>query len=86
MELIEVPPAVLKLDLSLIRGIDSASDAHAHMLISLISLAHSVGAKTLAEGVETAAELAACSDLGIDLIQGYWLGKPIEGFQQRADH
>lgn len=86
MELIEVPPSVLKLDLSLIRGIDAASDAHRQMLTSLISVAQSVGAKTLAEGVETAQELQACSALGIDLIQGYWLGKPMDGFQQQANH
>lgn len=82
MELIEVPPSVLKFDISLIRGIDRAPAAHRHLVASLINVANTVGAKTLAEGVETAAELSACTELGIDYIQGYWLGRPMDAFQQ----
>jgi EAL domain-containing protein (putative c-di-GMP-specific phosphodiesterase class I)/CheY-like chemotaxis protein len=44
----------------------------------LVELAGKVGAKTLAEGIETEDEYATCRDLGIDLIQGYYFAHPQE--------
>ena len=44
----------------------------------LVNLGHKVGAKTLAEGIETEEEYVACRDLGIDLIQGYYFARPQE--------
>nr|MDQ3282919.1 EAL domain-containing protein [Acidobacteriota bacterium] len=44
----------------------------------LVDLAGKVGAKTLAEGIETEEEFAACRDLGVDLIQGYYFAHPQE--------
>lgn len=44
----------------------------------LVDLAAKTGAKTLAEGIETVEEYEACRDLGVDLIQGYYLGHPHE--------
>jgi EAL domain-containing protein (putative c-di-GMP-specific phosphodiesterase class I)/CheY-like chemotaxis protein len=44
----------------------------------LVELGAKVGAKTLAEGIETEEEYAACRDLGIDLIQGYYFAHPQE--------
>jgi EAL domain-containing protein (putative c-di-GMP-specific phosphodiesterase class I)/FixJ family two-component response regulator len=44
----------------------------------LVDLGAKVGSKTLAEGVETFEEYEACRDLGIDLIQGYYLAHPQE--------
>src|SRR5256714_15184921 len=38
----------------------------------LVELAGKIGAKTIAEGIETAEEYESCRDLGIDLIQGYY--------------
>jgi EAL domain-containing protein (putative c-di-GMP-specific phosphodiesterase class I)/DNA-binding response OmpR family regulator len=44
----------------------------------LVELAAKVGARTLAEGVETQEEYETCRDLGIDLIQGYYFAHPQE--------
>jgi EAL domain-containing protein (putative c-di-GMP-specific phosphodiesterase class I) len=37
-----------------------------------------LGIVTLAEGVETAAEAAACRKLGFELMQGFYFGRPAE--------
>lgn len=42
----------------------------------LVDLAAKIGAKTLAEGIETIEEYDWCRDLGVDLIQGYYLAHP----------
>jgi EAL domain-containing protein (putative c-di-GMP-specific phosphodiesterase class I)/FixJ family two-component response regulator len=42
----------------------------------LVDLAAKIGAKTLAEGIETIEEFDQCRDLGVDLIQGYYLAHP----------
>ena len=44
----------------------------------LVELSGKIGAKTIAEGIETVEEFETCRDLGIDLIQGYYLAHPQE--------
>ncbi|HEX9160498.1 MAG TPA: EAL domain-containing protein, partial [Thermoanaerobaculia bacterium] len=44
----------------------------------LVDLAGKIGAKTIAEGIETIEEFETCRDLGIDLIQGYYMAHPHE--------
>ena len=44
----------------------------------LVDLAGKIGAKTIAEGIETVTEYETCRDLGIDLIQGYYFARPQE--------
>lgn len=44
----------------------------------LVDLAGKIGAKTIAEGIETVEEFETCRDLGIDLIQGYYVAHPHE--------
>jgi EAL domain-containing protein (putative c-di-GMP-specific phosphodiesterase class I)/CheY-like chemotaxis protein/GGDEF domain-containing protein len=44
----------------------------------LVDLAAKIGAKTIAEGIETVEEYETCRDLGIDLIQGYYVAHPQE--------
>ncbi|MBV9494115.1 MAG: EAL domain-containing protein [Acidobacteria bacterium] len=44
----------------------------------LVDLAGKIGAKTIAEGIETVEEYEACRDLGIDLLQGYFFAHPQE--------
>jgi diguanylate cyclase (GGDEF)-like protein len=68
-------PAYLKLDRSLIRGIDADPD-RAALLRALAGYAEHTGALLVAEGVETEAELEAVAALGVPLVQGYWFGRP----------
>ena len=44
----------------------------------LVELAGKINAKTIAEGIETAEEYETCRNLGIDLLQGYYLAHPQE--------
>ncbi len=76
LELVEVPPDVLKFDISLIRNIDKAPAAQQTMLQTLVNLVKDLGVVCLAEGVETRGELEACLQMGFELMQGYYLGKP----------
>jgi EAL domain-containing protein (putative c-di-GMP-specific phosphodiesterase class I)/CheY-like chemotaxis protein len=44
----------------------------------LVDLSGKINAKTIAEGIETQEEYETCRDLGIDLLQGYYLAHPQE--------
>ncbi len=68
-------PSYLKIDRLLISDIHSDSKKQ-HFVKSIVEFASSNGVKTLAEGVETSAELKMVIDLGVDLIQGYYTAKP----------
>ncbi|MEV4596259.1 EAL domain-containing protein [Amycolatopsis sp. NPDC049253] len=66
----------LKIDRSFITGIADSRDAAA-IVASIIAMAHAVGLTVVAEGVETAEELALLRQLGCDQAQGYHLGRPL---------
>ena len=73
--IVELAPAMVKLDRSLVAGIaeDSAREA---VVTGMVRFAESADHMLLAEGVETRAELAALRRLGVQLGQGYLLGRP----------
>ena len=81
LELTEVPADVLKFDMSLIRDIDRAAEPRRDLLRSLVAVARDAGSLTLAEGVETEAEHAACVELGFELGQGFYYGRPMPSQQ-----
>ncbi len=68
-------PDLLKLDVSLVRDLDGHPPQRA-LVAAMAAFAASTGARTVAEGVETAAELAVLRELGVDLAQGYHLARP----------
>jgi EAL domain-containing protein (putative c-di-GMP-specific phosphodiesterase class I) len=68
-------PEVVKLDMSLIRGIESAP-VKRHVVDSMTRLCRDLDMRVVAEGIETTAELATILDLGCDYLQGYLLGLP----------
>ena len=70
------PVQELKIDRSLVAGIRPGSDGEV-ILRSTIELGHSMGLSVTAEGVETVDEYDLLSNLGIDHIQGYLIGKPM---------
>lgn len=71
-----LPANILKIDQSFVRDMrtDSASLA---IVSSIIRLADSLGMETIAEGVETADELALLEQQGCRLMQGYHFSKPL---------
>ena len=76
-------PTYLKLDRSLVRGIDTDTD-RAALLRALVGYAEHTGAQLVAEGVETKEELDTITALGIPLIQGYYLGRPAPPWPEPA--
>ena len=68
---------VLKLDMSIIRHASATSDYS--ILRYAVLLADGMRLKTVAEGVETADQVAALKVLGCDYIQGYYYSKPLPG-------
>lgn len=74
--ILSIEPDVLKLDMSLTRGI--AGDLKRRALASaLIAFARETQMSIVAEGVETAAELATLRELGVTHGQGYYLARPL---------
>ncbi len=65
---------VVKIDLSLVHG--AREDQTLSVLTSLVQMADRWGAVTIAEGVETPAQLRTIRRLGISAAQGYLLGRP----------
>lgn len=76
VELTEVSPDVLKFDMQLIRGIDSAGPRRQELLAALVRMAIGLGTVPLAEGIETEGEHEVCRQLGFQLGQGYLYGRP----------
>jgi EAL domain-containing protein (putative c-di-GMP-specific phosphodiesterase class I) len=71
----QLVPEVVKLDMSLVRGIHQ--DAVRQKLVrSMTALCHEMSMLVVAEGVETRPELDTVVGLGCDLIQGYYFGRP----------
>jgi len=70
------PAQTVKIDRSFISGLPTDGDDTA-ITQAVIAMAHSLGLKVVAEGVETAAQLALLRKLGCDEAQGYLLGRPM---------
>jgi EAL domain-containing protein (putative c-di-GMP-specific phosphodiesterase class I) len=70
-----IRPDLIKLDRSLIEGID-ADETRAALVESFVHFARQIGAGLCAEGVETREELRALSDLEVMTAQGYLLARP----------
>ena len=77
-------PNYVKIDRLLISDINE-DDKKQHFVKSMIDFAHANGFMALAEGVETAAELKVVVQMGIDLLQGYYLGRPTFDILQEID-
>jgi EAL domain-containing protein (putative c-di-GMP-specific phosphodiesterase class I)/ActR/RegA family two-component response regulator len=73
--ILKLAPDIIKLDLQLTRDVDS-DPAKRALTAALVRFAADIGALITAEGIETAAELGALRDLGIEYGQGYYLGRP----------
>ncbi len=74
--ILNLAPDIIKLDISITRNIDSDYSRRA-LAAALIGFATSTNSKIVAEGVETAAELAVLRQLGVNKVQGFFLGKPM---------
>ena len=76
LELVEIKPDYLKFDISLVRNLDQASSAHQQLVESLVRIARDLEVAPLAEGVETAGQSEICEQIGFELGQGFYYGRP----------
>ena len=70
------PFDTLKIDREFITNI-TEDRADRELVNAAIAMAHSLGLKVVAEGVETPAQLALLTSLGCELAQGYLFSKPL---------
>jgi len=73
--IVELRADFVKLDISVIRGIDTDIGRQA-LVVGMRHFARAAGCRLIAEGVETAAEATAAAALGTELGQGYLFGTP----------
>ena len=66
----------LKIDRACVAGAQEKPSARA-IFESSVNLAKLLGISSVAEGAEDAQDLALCRELGVDLIQGYYIAKPM---------
>lgn len=74
-QIVDIAPDIIKLDMSLTRGIDSDT-RRASLASALVSFAHEIDSIIVAEGIETGAELKALRQIGVQCGQGYFLSRP----------
>ncbi|WP_127143289.1 EAL domain-containing protein [Pelagibacterium montanilacus] len=68
-------PDVIKIDMELVRNIDSHARRHA-IVSGIATIGRDLGLTIIAEGIERHAERQALADLGITLFQGYLFARP----------
>ncbi|OYW44416.1 MAG: diguanylate phosphodiesterase [Sphingomonadales bacterium 32-68-7] len=68
----------IKIDMGLIRGVD-ASKPRRQIVDATVRLVRELGIAVIAEGVETAGELAVLRDIGVRYVQGFYLARPALG-------
>ncbi len=73
--LADLNPDLIKIDRELVQGA-AKSEMHRIIVRALVQIARASGSLVLAEGVETEEELALMKSFGIDLFQGFLLGRP----------
>ncbi|MZP28991.1 EAL domain-containing protein [Heliobacterium undosum] len=71
----ELQPDFIKIDMSLVRDIDTSSIKQA-LMETFVTFGRKIGAKIVAEGIETEKELRFLCQIGVDIGQGFFIGRP----------
>jgi EAL domain-containing protein (putative c-di-GMP-specific phosphodiesterase class I) len=82
--LCDYPADYVKIDRHFVSKLD-ATPRKRHIVKQIVQTAHMLGARVIAEGVETEAEFVICRDLGCDLVQGYFVARPTTHFGELQD-
>jgi len=77
-------PDYLKIDRFLITNLEKEVKKR-KFCSHITNLAHFFGISVIAEGVETEKEFLTCRDMGVDLIQGYFIQKPVTDIAKLND-
>ena len=75
-QLKKMPVEILKIDRSFVQDVTTNPD-DAAIVNAVITMAHRLGLKVIAEGVENQAQLDHLREQGCDFAQGYFLGRPL---------
>lgn len=75
--IVDLKADFVKLDIGLIRGVDTDAARQA-MIVALCHFASNTKCQLIAEGVETRDEARTVKSLGVAFGQGYWYGRPME--------
>lgn len=82
--LYDYEPDYIKIDRFFIT--DIGKSGRKRLFVStIVNLAHVLGIRVVAEGVETAEEFAACRQIGCDLVQGYFVQRPFTDIANAMD-
>jgi diguanylate cyclase (GGDEF)-like protein/PAS domain S-box-containing protein len=79
----QLPIDAIKVDHSFISTMNGNSD-NSYLVPTIIALAHDLGMETVAEGIETADQLAQLGKLGCEWGQGYYLFRPLDSESAEA--
>lgn len=71
----ELVPDYVKIDRHFISGIDS-DPVKREFVRAMLEIAHRIGNKVIAEGIETRCELETLVSMGVELVQGFYLARP----------
>lgn len=78
------PVTYLKIDQAFVKGIPENQNDVA-IIVAMIALAHSLNMRVIAEGVETADQFQWLADNGCDIVQGYFLSRPLPEAKLKAE-
>jgi len=79
-KIVELQPNYVKLDMSMVRDIHT-SFVKKEMVQTFKAMADKIDAKLVAEGIEKREEFEVVREIGVNYIQGNYLGRPLQGFQ-----
>lgn len=80
-----VKPDIIKIDRSIVSG-SSRDPVKRSVLRSVAYLSRTIGALSLAEGIEHYEDLVACAEEGVELGQGFLLGRPAPSVDRACAH
>jgi diguanylate cyclase (GGDEF)-like protein len=79
-----LPVSRVKIDQSFVHGITGRSQETLPLIRAIVDLAHGLGLKVIAEGVESESQLEALTKAGCDLVQGFLIHRPQPASQVEA--
>ena len=79
-----LPARIVKIDQAFMRNLTQATGPDFVLVEAMIGLAHKLGYRVVAEGIETSEAAAILTRLGCEEAQGFWFGRPMEAEQFAA--
>ena len=82
----QLQPYVLKADRSLVSRLTTDGETGSAFLQATVSVARSLQCRVIAEGVENQRQAALVEEMGVDLVQGYFYGRPVPAPAWLGEH